>query len=102
MQGVMAVLRECWVLESNLRMSCTDRNWTDKPTIYSIVIASIKVDEPFRRQGLCKRFIQELAADLRFDLVIVEGVGNPILAEALLRWGWDCDPVVMDFYKRKT
>lgn len=43
-----------------------------------------------------------MAADLRFDLVIVEGVGNPILAEALLRWGWDCDPVVMDFYKRKT
>ena len=33
-----------------------------------------------------------------YELVIAESVGNPILAAALSRWGWECDGGVMDFY----
>lgn len=99
--GVYARLRECWVRADNRRLSCTRQGWTDLPTLHAVVVESIRVEEAQRRQGLCKAYLNALCADPRFELVIVEAVQNPILAEALLRWGWDCDPGVMDFYFRK-
>ena len=67
--------------------------------VHSIVVETIRVDLEHRRQGLCKAFLQALCADPRFDMVVVEGVQNPVLADALRRWGWEWDPGVMDFYK---
>ena len=39
---------------------------------------------------------------IRYDLVIVEGVQNEHLYEALKRWGWKYDPGVSDFYWPRT
>lgn len=96
-----AVVREAWIDAENKRSSGDWATWTDRPTIHSIVIESVKVAEDHRREGHFKRFLAVICADERFAMVVVEGVQNPILAEALLRWGWDCDTGVMDFYKRR-
>lgn len=93
-----AILRECWVLRDNPRISAEFPHWTDKPTWRAIAVYAVEVEEAFRRGGECRAFLNQLVADGRYELVIVECVQNPILAEALLRWGWDCDPEVMDFY----
>lgn len=98
---VHARLRECYVLASNKRISSVWKDFTQEPTIHAIVVESISVDEGHRRQGVCRAFINNLVADERFEMVVVEGVANPILADALTRWGWECDPEVMDFYKCK-
>jgi hypothetical protein len=99
---VTASLRECWVLASNLRHSADYPGaWVDEETIHAIVVETIYVVRTFRRQGECRAFLNQLCVDDRFDMVIVEGVLNKILAEALLRWGWECDPGVMDFYHRR-
>jgi hypothetical protein len=100
---VTANLCECWVLASNLRHSADSPGaWVDEKTIHAIVVETIDVERAFRRQGECRAFLNQLCADDGFDMVIVEGVQNPILAEALIRWGWECDPGVMDFYHRRA
>jgi hypothetical protein len=93
-----AVLREAWIDAENRRLSYDQPNHCDRPTIHSIVVEYVYVSPWHRRQGHCKRFLMELCADARFDMVVVEAVQNPILAEWLLREGWDCDPKVSDFY----
>jgi len=93
-----ATLRECWVLRDNLRASCEVADWTEQATWHAIVLESVQVPEQHRRQGHCRRLIESLTHDDRFELVIVEGVGNLLLAGALMRWGWQFDPTVMDFY----
>jgi hypothetical protein len=95
-----AHIRECWLDASNLRLSGERPEWTARPTIHALVIEAVRVDETERRQGHLKRILAMLCADSRFDMIVVEAVQNPILAEALLRWDWGCDPGVMDFYKR--
>ena len=97
---VHAVIRECWYLASNRRRYGTWRGWTTEPTIHAVCVQSIEVEEPYRRQGLCKAFLQALCEDERFEMVVVEAVSNPILAEALIRWGWTCDLGVSDCYHR--
>lgn len=92
-------LRECWVLTRNRRLSATNPDWTNEPTIHAVAVESVEVAEAHRRQGHFRRFIEFLCADPRFDMVIVEAVQNPVLADALMRWGWGCDPGVMDFYR---
>ena len=96
--AITARIRECWVWAENRRVSFSASGLTLKPTIHSLVIEYIGVDESERRQGIARRFIEQACNDARFEMVIVEGVQNPILAEALIRWGWDYDPGVMDFY----
>jgi len=93
-----ATLYEAWVLASNRRNSGCYPEWTNEPTIHSLIVESVKVAEEHRKEGRCKRFLSELCGRTDFDLVVVEGVQNAILAEALLRWGWDCDPGVSDFF----
>ena len=97
-QHLHATLRECWVLAQDRRRSAQRPGWTDEATIHTIVVEVVKVEEGYRRQGECRGFLNLLCADERFEMVIVEGVQNPHLAEALMRWGWDFDPAVMDFY----
>ncbi len=97
-----ATVRECWVLAANLRRSATTPNWTAEPTIHAVVIETVEVEPEFRRQGEFRAFLAHVCADPRFDLVIVEGVLNVQLAHALTRWGWECDRVVMDFYRKRT
>lgn len=94
-------VRECWVDATCLRLAGNDPTWTKRPTIHTLAIETIEVEEDQRRQGHCRRFIEQALADPRFDMVIVEGVGNRDLADALLRWGWEFDKGVMDFYKRR-
>lgn len=96
-----AVLRECWIDPFNLRISC-EREGTIINGIHSVIIESVKVEEAHRNQGHFKRFLAVVCADPRFDMVVVEGVQNPILAEALARWGWECNVGVSDFYRRRT
>jgi hypothetical protein len=96
-----AFIRECWVRKDNLRVSCIHQGgFNGDPTWHAIVLESITVGENHRREGHCRRFIETLATDARFDLAIIEGVRNPHLADALIRWGWDCDVGVMDFFRR--
>jgi hypothetical protein len=96
-----ASLRECWVQADNFRISFSSPTWSDKPTIHSIAVESVQVDVAHRNQGIFSAFIKRLCADQRYDMVIVEGVGNPLLAQALQRWGWAFDDGVMDFYWRR-
>lgn len=96
-----AWLRECWVDAANPRLSGDWPDWTTRPTFHALVVESVQVEPSQRRQGHLRRFLEELCADQRFARVVVEGVQNPILAEALLRWGWQVDPAVMDFYKER-
>ena len=96
-----AYIRECWVDAADLCLSAETPDWTDRPTIHTIVIESVRVEEAYQNQGHFRRFLASVCADERFDMVIVEAVQNKVLAEALLRWGWDCDPGVMDFYRRR-
>jgi len=97
-----ATLRECWVDAGNLRLSGTDPGWTSRPTVHAVVVEIVAVEEAHRRRGECRAFLNQLCSDGRFDMVVVEAVQNPVLAEALLRWGWDCDPGVMDFYWKRS
>ncbi len=97
-----ARVRECWIDRANLRLSADHPTWTDQPTIHALVIQSIAVEEAHRQQGHCRRFLAEVCADPRFEMVVMEGVGNEVLAAALLRWDWTCDPGVMDFYRLTT
>lgn len=94
-----ARLRECWVLKDNLRQSTEHDGAFQRPTWHAVILEGIEVYEQHRRQGHCKRLIEDLCADSRFELVIVEGVQNENLSRALHRWGWEFDPHVMDFYK---
>jgi hypothetical protein len=97
-----AVLRECWYLARNLRCSCEVRAWTvSRPTVHAIVVESVHVDESHRREGHCRRFLEGLCADERFEMVVVEAVQNEHLATALLRWGWEYDPAISDYYWKK-
>ena len=91
-------LRGCWVNPSNLRESC--REQVDPFTLHALVLEWVEVAETHRRQGYFKRFLDQLLHQVAYDhdLMIVEGVQNSILADALTRWGWEYDPGVMDFY----
>lgn len=93
-------LRECWYDAADLRSSTTHpEKWAGKPIIHAITVETILVEPEHRRQGHARRFLEELCRDERFEMVVVEGVGNPILAAALMRWGWNHDPKIMDFFK---
>lgn len=92
-------LRECWLHESNRRQSIA-RPGVPGFTVHAIVVERLWVEEAQRRQGHCKRFIERLCAEHPDKLIVIEAVQDPILAEALLRWGWECDSGVMDFYWR--
>lgn len=97
-EQLCAGLRECWVLKSNRRIS-REVPWpSNLPAYFAVVVETVMVLEPHRRQGICKRFIQRIVNHPTAELVIVECVQNPLLAEALLRWGWEVDEGVMDFY----
>jgi len=100
--GVHCRLRECWVLARNRRISSEDKDWTTEPTIHVLVVESIEVEEPHRRQGRCKEAISGLLRNTNYELIVVEAVQNPILAAALRRWGWDNDEETMDFYHPTT
>ncbi len=95
---LFATMRECWVQADNLRISYQTPT---AGTIHSVVVESVQVDAAHRKQGNFSTFINRLLADPRYEMVVVEGVGNPFLAQALCRWGWDFDAGVMDFYRRR-
>lgn len=94
--ALTARLRTCWIRKDNLRLSSL-HPWSS-PCWRAVVVESVHVAEQTRRQGVFKRFLAELCQTPDIDLFVVEGVANPLLAAALLRWGWDVDPGVMDFY----
>jgi|SRR5580700_29421 hypothetical protein len=97
-----ATIRECWVDAEHLRLSAERPNWTMRPTIHAIVVETVKVEDASQRQGHFTRFLDMVCADERFDMVVVEGVGNKMLAAWLMRQGWEYDSGVMDFYRRRT
>jgi hypothetical protein len=100
---LVATIRECWVLASNRRLSSESPRWRKRERrIHAIAVETVEVEESRRRQGHLRRFLDRLCADDRFDMVVVEQVQNPILAEALQRWGWDFDLKVMDFYRERA
>lgn len=97
-----AYVRACYVPAHNFRISSVYPGWMDVPLLRAVVFEVIDVEPKFRRQGVCKRVLAAACDDPRYDLVVVEGVGNPILAAALIRWGWDWDAAVTDFYWRRA
>lgn len=94
--AIQVRIRLCWVRKDNLRLS-SDRPWPE-PCWETCIVEWVEVHESMRRQGVFKGFLGQLVGSNPAELFIVEAVQNPILAEALMRWGWDFDPVVMDFY----
>ena len=99
--SLTAIVRESWYNPNRLR-EYVNKQGLPGFSLHAIAVWSVYVEHQHRRQGHCKRFLEALQADDRYDMVVVEAVQNPILAEALLRWGWDCDPQVMDFYWRRA
>ncbi len=93
-----ARIREAWLDRDNRRLSAGHPDWTERPTVHAIVVESVSVEEAHRREGHCKRFLADICANECFEMAVVEGVQNPVLADALLRWGWEVDSGVMDFY----
>ena len=102
--------RMCYVLDSNRRKSYPTAALAPGPTTYSLVIESVTVDpETEQNKGHFKSFINELIKNhlepdthkSGLEMIVIEGVGNEILAAALRRWGWEEDPGVSDFYYRK-
>ena len=95
-EALTARLRACWVRRDNFRLSAA-KKW-DEPCLRALVVEYVRVDERVRRQGVCKRFLARVVAEPGYDLYVVEAVQSPHLADALMRWDWDFDPEVMDFY----
>ncbi len=95
-------LRDCWVVANDLRKSATQPGWTQEPTLHAIVLEYVRVPEGDRQHGTCKKFIEWLCGDARYDLVIVEGVQSDHLATALRRWGWPHDKDTKDYYFAKS
>lgn len=85
-----------------MRLSATAPAWTDRPLLHAVVLETVFVHPSRWRQGICKRFIESLVADPRYELVVVEAVQNAHLYDALLRWDWHCDRGVGDFYWPKS
>lgn len=98
--SLTAIIRESWYSPERLREYVAQPGLPGY-TLHAIAVWSVQVEQQHRRQGHCKRFLEALQADDRYDMVVVEAVQNPILADALLRWNWDCDPQVMNFYWRR-
>lgn len=101
--GIRVNLRECWVNADDLRKSC-DQLGTWSNEFHTLVLESIAVAVPFRKLGFCKTVVEIMRTAVEtglYDLAIVEGVQNPILADALTRWGWKYDSQIMDFYWQK-
>ena len=96
-----ATLRECWIDATNRRLSGSSPDWTERPTIHAVAIETVQVEKSERRQGHFRRFLADVCAYPRFEMVVVECVQNPILADYLMRQGWEFDGMVMDFYWRK-
>jgi len=99
--------RMCYVLDSNRRKSYPTAASAPGPTTYSLVIESVTVDpETEQNKGHFKSFINELIRNhldpnlhkSELGMIVVEGVGNEILADALRRWGWEEDSGISDFY----
>ncbi len=94
-----ATVCECWMLASNRKVCGFEPDWTEEPTIHALLIETINVEEEFRNQGECRAFLNSILADNSFEMIVISGVSNRILADALCRWGWESDDMVMDFYK---
>jgi hypothetical protein len=99
--GLTAWLSERWLDRADKRRSYYAPP-SDVETVHVLVVEAIKVEPAKRREGRCRRYLEALLGRTEFELIVVEGVGNTLLAEALLRWGWDHDPRVMDFYHETT
>lgn len=98
-----AHLRECFVRRDDLRRSTTNPGlWPADVTLKALVVEVIAVRPEHARKGHCRRFLMELTTLPGRDLVVVEGVANPILRDALVRWGWHHDPHVQDYYRPLT
>lgn len=91
-------VRRLWVRKDNLRLSREDKPWPE-PCWTALVLEWVEVHESMRRQGVLTRFLAEMLRQPGYELFIVEAVQNPHLAEALMRWDWDFDGEVMDFYR---
>lgn len=92
------------MVADNLRLSAErpGPEWANRQLLHAVALETIVVRPTFWRCGVCKRFIQRLVADDRYELVVVEGVLNAHLYEALLRWDWHLDPGISDFYWPKS
>lgn len=99
---IFAEYRECWIKTDTLRQSAETPDWTTEPTLHALVLEAIAVRAVDRQKGHARNFIAALTREDRFELIVVEMVGNPILQAALTRWGWKCNPLVMDFYWPKS
>ena len=93
-----AIVRHCWVRKDRPSLSCETEGAWQEPTWRAIVIEFIFVNPKHWRQGHCRRFIEMVRDDNHFELAIVEAVQNPHLYDALLRWGWELDYKLNDFY----
>lgn len=68
------------------------------PAWRAAVVWYVEVREGMRRQGVCKRFLAEIAAAPGVEAVVVWWVQNRHLGAALRRWGWECHEPTNDFY----
>lgn len=92
-------LRVAYVSDDDRRMSSDlpRPGWTE-----TLILEYVFVPKELRRQGRAKRLIAQLMETSKsagITQMIVEGVINNHLSDALTRWGWECDERVMDFFK---
>lgn len=60
----------------------------DMPICTTLDLATISVHEPYQGRGLCKSLIYKAHELNPFQATYIENAENPILYEALIRWGW--------------
>lgn len=96
--GLVVTTRQCKALADDLRKSAFAWVKDLGPTVDAYVVQTISVPSYNRRRGHCRAYIESLTQATGSDLIIVEGVGNHILADALTRWGWASDGYINDFY----
>lgn len=95
--GLHAKVKECWAPVDDFK-SMYPAPQPDRDMLHCISLESIAVEPLFQRLGMCREFIESLCNLPEYEMVIVEGVQNAVLARALERWGWRVDRSIMDFY----
>lgn len=96
---LMADVREVWFRADDLRLYTQHpQHWTQYTLLHAVFVDSIVVHPDHWRRGICRRFVESIRDDGRFELAVVGMVMNPHLWDALARWGWTCNRRVQDFY----
>lgn len=104
-EHLSADVREVWFRADDLTMYTEHpETWraAGVPLLHAAYVDVIVVHPLHWRKGICRRFIESLRDDDRFEMAAVGMVTSSHLWDALERWGWVCNRSVQDFYWAKS